>query len=163
MSLHLWCQISTSFDKVSNNFEVVNPMFSAGSVSQYYTYSPFYHFVTGGTGTGKTLLIKALYETLVRQFDAGRNRDMTIPICNPLLRCHCVAQSMSVVLRDVHVVIIDKISMLLLPFVRRFTVLLLNETSWTLPNAEQYNIPGLTVVTSCIDGPLPTPSAFVVQ
>ncbi|KAL0138406.1 hypothetical protein V8B55DRAFT_1437097 [Mucor lusitanicus] len=95
-------------------------MFSAGSVSQYYTYSPFYHFVTGGTGTGKTLLIKALYETLVRQFDAGRNRDMTIPICNPLLRCHwglptllaSVAQSMSVVLRDVHVVIIDKISML---------------------------------------------------
>lgn len=47
--------------------EVINRMFSA-SVSQR-LYSPFYHLITGGVGKGKTLLIKALYETFARHFD----------------------------------------------------------------------------------------------
>lgn len=42
-------------------------------------YDQFLHFVTGGAGTGKTRLIKAVYQTLVRYFDSRRQRNMQSP------------------------------------------------------------------------------------
>ncbi|CEP17045.1 hypothetical protein [Parasitella parasitica] len=68
-----------------NKEMTVHPMFSNSTVSQS-TFKPFYHFVTGGAGTGKSLLIKALHECLARHFDIGRERDMSTPsvlLCAP--------------------------------------------------------------------------------
>lgn len=39
------------------------------------TFSPFYHYVTGGAGFGKSMLIKVLYGSL----NCDRNRDTTFP------------------------------------------------------------------------------------
>lgn len=38
--------------------------------------NPLNLFVTGGAGTGKSLLIKALYQTFIRVYDVGRERDL---------------------------------------------------------------------------------------
>ena len=43
------------------------------------TYSPVYNFVTGGAGAGKSKLICAIYQSLLREFDFGRERDMSTP------------------------------------------------------------------------------------
>jgi exonuclease III len=49
-------------------------------------YSQFFHFVTGGAGVGKSKLIEAIYQSLVREFDKDRDRDMSTPsvlLCAP--------------------------------------------------------------------------------
>ncbi|KAL0571568.1 hypothetical protein ABG067_009333, partial [Albugo candida] len=47
------------------------------------TFKPFYHFVTGGAGVGKSMLIKALYESL--QIEFGNDRDLEISASPVLL------------------------------------------------------------------------------
>ncbi|MEG1463229.1 MAG: AAA family ATPase, partial [Anaerorhabdus sp.] len=107
-------------------------------------FSPLYHFVTGGAGTGKSLLIRALHQSLMREFDYNNtDRDLEKPSVLLTaftgraafnifgLTIHSAfnfpvsqagknsyntlsasfAQSMSVALNDLKVVIIDEISM----------------------------------------------------
>ncbi|KAG1110135.1 hypothetical protein G6F42_015430 [Rhizopus arrhizus] len=76
------------------------------------TFAPLHLLVTGGAGTGKSMLINTLYQSLIREFDSDRDRDMASPsvlLCAPT-GIH-VSHSMSVALRDLRVVIIDEISM----------------------------------------------------
>ncbi|CEP16961.1 hypothetical protein [Parasitella parasitica] len=42
------------------------------------TFSPMHLLVTGGAGTGKSMLINVLYESLIREFDKNRDRDMEV-------------------------------------------------------------------------------------
>lgn len=101
---------------------------------------PIRLFITGGAGTGKSLLIKALYQTLIRHYDKNLNRDLnsqSVLLCAPTgkaafniqgMTLHSafhlplnqaelqqlsssVSNSMAVDLVDLKVVIIDEISM----------------------------------------------------
>ncbi|EPB84752.1 hypothetical protein HMPREF1544_08473 [Mucor circinelloides 1006PhL] len=77
------------------------------------TFAPLYLLVTGGgAGTGKSMLINTLYQSLILEFDSDRDRDMASPsvlLCAPT-GIH-VSHSMAVALRDLRVVIMDEISM----------------------------------------------------
>lgn len=53
-------------------------MFSSDNES-IRTFDPFFHFVTGGAGVGKSMLIKALYEALCIEFDSDRDLEMNTP------------------------------------------------------------------------------------
>lgn len=104
------------------------------------TFSPLHILATGGAGTGKSMLIKALYQSLIREFDHDRTRNMKTPsvfLCAPTGVAACniggqtlhstfqfpnnqsilnrlsadVSHSMSVALKDLKFVITDEISM----------------------------------------------------
>ncbi|KAG2192949.1 hypothetical protein INT47_004688 [Mucor saturninus] len=62
-----------------NRDRVTIRMFSSDNESVR-TFEPFRHFVTGGAGVGKSMLIKALYESINVEFDGERDTEINTPI-----------------------------------------------------------------------------------